>query len=295
MSRLSSPPVIAATLLLLLAGAGSLGWLWLRDGRVTPGAITILFLPVALLIAGTAAWGTGRSQTGISVWAITMFGALIPANYVMQSGPDKWLAQWRFMVAFGIAYLVIIAFFMLWLAAWTAWVAPAPAVMPLSEHRLKQRIESLAGAGLELRVERPADQPQQLLVTRDFRDGKRTIGVRLTFVSAGHCVRAREVSLVRGDKPMNAGEARMGSGLRPRDGTRPDADLIYDASLTLTPPNEDVRRRIGLRVTDDRVEIAGDSAAAADPANLAHVLTELVHRSGWEWQGVFFDWHRSCR
>ena len=295
MSRLSSPPVIVAALLLLLAGAGALGWLWLRDGRMTPTAIVILFLPVALLIAGMTAWGTDRSQIGITAWALTMFGALVPAVYVMQSGPDNWFAQWRFMVAFGVAYFAIMAVFMLWLAAWTAWVPPAPGAMPLPEQRLKRRIESLANAGLNLRVERPADRPEQLLVTRDFRGGKRTIGVRLTFVSAGHCVRAREVSLVRGDKPMNAGEARMSSSLRPRDGTHPDADIIYDASLTLTPPNEAIRRQIAPRIADDRVEIVGDSEAAANPANLAHVLTEVVHQSGWGWQGVFFDWQRGCR
>lgn len=295
MNRLLNPPVVVAALVLLLAGAGALGWLWLRDGRVTPAAIVILFVPIALLIAGTAAWGIDRSQIGITAWALTMFGALVPAIYVIRSGPDSWLAQWHFMAAFGVAYFAIMVVFTLWLAAWTAWVAPAPGAMPLPEHRLKRRIESLANAGLDLRVERPADRPEQLLVTRAFRGGKRTIGVRLTFVSAGHCVRAREVSLVRGDKPMNAGEARMSSSLRPRDGTHPDADTIYDASLTLTPPSESIRRGLGLRVTDDRVEIAGDTETAANPANLAHVLTELVHQSGWGWQGVFADWQKSCR
>jgi len=34
---------------------------------------------------------------------------------------------------------------------------------------------------------------------------------------------------------------------------------------------------------------------AAAPANLAHVLTELVYQSGWAWQGVFADWQRGCR
>lgn len=295
MNRLLNPPVVVAALVLLLAGAGALGWLWLRDGRVTPATIVILFVPVALLIAGTATWGIDRSQIGIAAWALTMFGALVPAIYVMRSGPDNWLAQWHFMAAFGVAYFAIMVVFMLWLAAWTAWVAPVPGAMPLPEHRLKRRIESLANAGLDLRVERSADQPEQLLVTRAFRGGRRTIGVRLTFVSGGHCVRAREVSLVRGDRPMNAGEARMSSRLRPRDGTHPDADTIYDASLTLTPPSESIRRGLGLRVTDDRVEIAGDTETAVNPANLAHVLTELVRQSGWGWQGVFADWQKSCR
>lgn len=86
----------------------------------------------------------------------------------------------------------------------------------------------------------------------------------------------------------------MRSGLRSRDGTHPDADLIYDASLTLTPPSDAVRRQMTLRITDDRVEIASGQDVAAAPGNLAHLLTELVRQSGWGWQGVFFDWQGRC-
>src|SRR3546814_2858243 len=82
----------------------------------------------------------------------------------------------------------------------------------------------------------------------------------------------------------------MRSGPRQRDGTHPDADLIYDASLTVTPPSEAIRRQMTLRITDDRVEIASGQNIAAVPGNLAHLLTELVHQSGWGWQGVFADW-----
>lgn len=63
----------------------------------------------------------------------------------------------------------------------------------------------------------------------------------------------------------------------------------------MTPPSDAIRRQIALRVADDRAEIAGDREVAAAPANLAHVLTELVHQSGWAWQGVFADWQRGCR
>src|SRR3546814_3625618 len=104
--------------------------------------------------------------------------------------------------------------------------------MPIAEHRLKRRGQSLADAGLKLRIERPTGQPDRMLVTRDFRDDKRTVGVRLTFVSGGHCVLAREVPLIRGDKPMNASEAQMRSGPRQRDGTHPDADLIRSEEHT---------------------------------------------------------------
>src|SRR3546814_18300243 len=88
---------------------------------------------------------------------------------------------------------------------------------------------------------------------------------------------------------MNASEARMSSSIRSRGGTHPDADLIYDAGLTVTLPSDTIRRQIALHIADDRVEIAGDKDVASAPANLAHVLTELVHQSGWAWQGVFAD------
>lgn len=295
MNRTLNPPMLVAALLFLLAGAASLGWLWLRDGRVAPMGIVWALLPFGLLLADVPMSGGERSQTGITAWAIAMFGALVPAIYVMQSGPANWFEQWRFMAAFGGAYAVILLAFLAWLAGWTAWVPPAPGAAPLPEQRLRQRIGSLADAGLALRVEQPPSQPGQLLVTRDFRDAERTIAVRLHFDAASHCVRARELSRVRGDRPMNAGEARMSSSLRPRDGTHPDADLIHDASLTVTLPSAAMRHQIGARVTDDRVTIAGDREAATDPANLSHVLAEIVHQSGWGWQGVFFNWQHGCR
>jgi hypothetical protein len=295
MNRILNPPIIVAALLLLVAGAGALGWLWLRDGRVTPNAVIVVMLPLGLLLAGILAWGNDRSQIGITTWAITMFAAIIPAWYVLQYGSGNWFAQWRFLIGYGVFYLAVLPIFTLWLAGWTAWVLPAPGAMPVAEYRLKQRVQSLANAGLDLRIEQLADEPDRIFVTRDFRDGKRTIGLRLTFVPERHCVLAREISLIRGDKPMDASEARITSSIRPRDGTHPDADLIYEASLTVTPPRETIRQQVALRITDDRVEIAAGHDVASDPENLAHVLTLLVHQSGWAWQGVFANWQRGCR
>jgi hypothetical protein len=250
--------------------------------------------PLALLLAGVLAGGGDRAQIGIAAWGITMFGAMIPAYYVLQSGPGNWFTQGRFMAGYGLLYLAMLIPFLLWIATWTGRVPPAPGTMPLSEHRLKQRVQSLADAGLGLKIERPSGAPDQMLITRNFRDGKRTINVRLTFVSGGHCVLAREVSLIRGDKPMTASEAQMRSGPRRRDGVHPDADLIYDASRTMTPPSEAIRRQMALHIADDRVMVASDNAVAADPDHLAHLLTEVVHQSGWGWQGLFFDWQGRC-
>lgn len=298
MNRISSPPVIVAVLVLLLVGAVAFSWLWQRDGRVTATAIVILFLPVALLIACITLWGNNRTQIGIIAWVLTMFGALVPAVYVMQSAPNIWLAQWRFIAIFAVTYCAALASYFLWLTGWIAWVPAAPGAAPIPEYRLKQRIRSLAAAGLDVRIETPPGQPDRLFVSRNFRDGRRSIEIRLIFVSGtqgNHCVLAREVSLIRGDKPMNSSEARMSSSLRSRDATHPDADAIYDASLTLTPPNEAVRRSLGVGISDDHVENMGANKVATNPANLPHVLTELVHQSGWGWQGVFFNWQRSCR
>ena len=247
-------------------------------------------LPFVLLLCGVAAGGSGRSQLAVTAWVVAMFGALIPAVYVTRSSPDDMLMQWRFMVTFGVAYFAVLIVFCLWLAKWTAWVPPTPGALPAVTSRLQQRVHSLADAGLDVRVEQAPDRPDQLFVTRDFRDGKRALRVRLTFVEARHCVLAREMSLIRGDKPMNASEAQMTFSRRVGDGTHPDADLLYDASLTVTLPDEAIRRRIGLRVTHDGVEITGDQATASAPQNLPHVLTELVNQSGWTWQGVFGNW-----
>jgi len=299
MNRLLNPPVLAAALVLALSGAGALGWVWLRDGRITPAGIAGALLPFVLLAWGVTVGDDSRSQIAIKAWTFTMFGALIPAIHAMQSGPANWLVQWRFMAMFGAAYFAVLIVFILWLAPWMARVPPAPGTLPVGEARLQQRLRSLADAGLDVRIESGSDRSDRLLVTRDFRDGKRTLGVRLTFVEARHCVLAREVSLVRGDKPMNAIEAQMYSGPRRHDGVHPDADLIYDASLTITLPDEAIRRLIGLRIVGDiagdRVEIAGDTDSASAPKNLPHVLTELVSQSGWTWQGVFADWQRGCR
>ena len=70
---------------------------------------------------------------------------------------------------------------------------------------------------------------------------------------------------------------------------------LYDSSLTVTPPSEAVRRQMALRIADDRVEIASGRDVASAPQNLAHLLTELVHQSGWTWQGLFSNWQGRCR
>lgn len=288
------PPVVVAALLLLLFGAAALGWITLRDGRATTGAAVVIFIPIVLLVAAVLVGSGDRSQIGITTWVFTLLGAMLPAWYVLHSGPDTWFMQWRFMlVCFAFVSLILPAF-LVWLAGWTAWVPPAPGTLPMAEHRLKHRVQSLDRAGLSLTIEPIAGRSDRLIVTREFRDGKRSIGVRLTFLSDRHCVLAREVSLIRGDKPMNASEAQLRSGPRQRNGVHPDATTIYDASLTVTLPSEAIRRQIQLRIAADRVEISAGHDVAAEPKNLSHVLTELVRQSGWAWQGVFANWQIGC-
>src|SRR3546814_11996828 len=115
MSRLSNPPVLGAALVLLLAGAGALGWVWLRDGRVTPIGIACALLPFALLLWSVSGGAGDRSQIGIAAWAATMFGARVPAAYALQSGPDHWFAQWRLMSGFGVGSVGVLIPFLSWL------------------------------------------------------------------------------------------------------------------------------------------------------------------------------------
>lgn len=295
MTRLSSPPVLLAALVLAMLGAAALGWLWLRDGKVTQTAVIVMLVPLGLLLAVALASGTERFQSGLAAWATTLFVAILPAWYVVQGGPGGWLVQWRFVLGYAVLDLVLLLLFLLWVAAWTARVPPAPGSTPLPEYRLQQRIESLAGAGLDLKVERAADRPHRIHVQRDFRDGKRTVAVRLTLVPERHCVLAREMSVIRGDRPVGAGRHDVSIFIPDRDGTHPDADLIWEHSITVTPASESLRRQLALRVLYDRVEDASGNALARVPGNLPHVLTELVHQSGWSWQGLFFDWQGRCR
>lgn len=298
MNRIFNPPLVGAVLLLAVLGAVALGWAWLRLGRpahLPAGVLVFTCLPVAApLLAALVHDGGDRAQWAIAVWIVTLFASMLPGWYLLNGGVGSVGTQWRFLLAYGVLWLALLAGYVVWLAPWAARVPPMPGALPVAEHRLTQRVLSLAQAGLGLAIETAMDEPGQITVTRPFRDGKRSISVRLNLMAEAHCVLARETSLVRGDKPMNASEAQMRRGIQPRDGTHPDAFLIYDASLTLTPPSEATRRALALRIAGDQVEV-GQTGAAADPANLPHLLAELVRQSGWTWQGVFFKGQRSCR
>src|SRR3546814_16222893 len=90
----------------------------------------------SLLLWSVSGGAGDRSQIGIAAWAATMFGALVPAVYAMQSGPDNWFAQWRFMLGFGGAYVAVLIPFLMWLAAWTASVPTPPGAMPVPGYQI---------------------------------------------------------------------------------------------------------------------------------------------------------------
>ncbi|MCZ2104348.1 MAG: hypothetical protein OZ923_03880 [Comamonadaceae bacterium] len=297
MNRVFNPPLVGAVVVLVILGAVALGWVWLRAGKpaqLPPVALMATCLPVALPLLAALLLGTGdRAQWAITVWGLALLASVMPGGYLLNGGAGSVGTQWRFLLAYGALWVLLLVAYLLWIAPWAMRVPPAPGALPVSQQRLMQRVLSLAQAGLALVVEPSMSEPGQITVTRHVRDGKRSIAVRLSFVADRHCVLARELSRVRGDQPMNASEAQMRQGIQPRDGTHPDADLIYDASLTLTPPSEATRRALALRLAGDRVEV-GQSGAAADPANLPHLLAELVRQSGWTWQGVFFNWQKGC-
>lgn len=179
------------------------------------------------------------AQWALTVWVVTLLASMVPGWHVLSGSVDT---PWRFLLAYGALWLVLLAGHVAWLAPWVARVPPTPGALPVAER---------------------------------------------------HCVLARETSLVRGDKPMNADETQMRQGIQPRDGTHPDVFIVHDASLTVTPPSETARRALALRITGDRVEV-GQRGAAAGPAVLPHLLAELVTQSGWMWQGVFSSGRRAA-
>lgn len=297
MSRVVSAPVIVASVLLLLLAAAAFGWLWVRAGRPAQlpiGTLLLMLIPVVVLLVSAAAGHGNRQQLAILVWAVCLLGGFLPGYLVLRSGDSNYLLQWRFVLAYAALFLVLILPFLLWLATWAARVLPARATMAVSEYDLKQRLRSLEAVGLNLKTQRADDMTDRLIVYSIYRGEKRKIAVRLAFLRECHTVLAREVSLVKWDKPSNQDEANMRMGTQPRDGTHPDADLIYSARINVTPPNEAIRQQLAMQMHGNEVVLAPEVASTFDPGALPHVLMEVVQQSGWTWQGVFFDWQGRC-
>lgn len=288
MNRFFNLPVVGAVALLTILGAVALGWLWLRGGRIEPLPLAALLasgVPVVLPLAAALLFqGDDRAQWAIALWAITLFASMLPGAYLLNGGAGGPGGQWRFLLGYGLLWLLLLVGYALWLAPWAARVPPVPGALPVAEHRLRQRVLSLAQTAPAIEVEPSMTEPAQMTVTRHFRGGRRSIAVRLAFAAERHCVLAREMSLVRGDRPMDADEAQMRQGIQPRDGTHPDASMVFGASLAVTLPSAAARQALGLRIAGDQVELG---EADGDPAQLPHLLAELVRQSGWTWQGCF--------
>ena len=89
MNRLFAAPVAIGALLLLLAAAAGLGWIWLRAGRpehLDPWNISVLLIPVVLLVAAVLTWGTTRTQIAISVWGVLLLGGFLPLIFALHAG-----------------------------------------------------------------------------------------------------------------------------------------------------------------------------------------------------------------
>lgn len=63
MNRLSAAPVLVAALLLSIAAAAAMGWIWLRAGRpdhVSMSNVVVLLAPLALMSIAVLVWGAAR-------------------------------------------------------------------------------------------------------------------------------------------------------------------------------------------------------------------------------------------
>lgn len=294
MNRLLAAPVVIGAL--LLAAAGGLGWIWMRSGRpepIDPWLLAVLFLPLALLGAAVLSRGTDRAQIAITVWVVVMFGGLLPLWLAWRgvAAASPGVAQWPLGVACGVSWAALLVGFMLWLAPWAATV-PAPShILAVAPQTLRNRLLALPTIAPGLQAE-PGERPDELSIVYDFRAGKRQVRMRLRL--GAQRVFAKEYSGVRGDAPITDGEARIGF-MRPRigEGVRPSAAVVYASDWNVTMPSEDKRRALGVRVLGDSVQLPSRTIASfahdapAGATQLPHLLTEIVHQSGWQWRGVF--------
>lgn len=209
-------------------------------------------------------------------------------------GPQAPAAAARFRLPpqalFGLGYGLGLAGaavgFLLWLGYWAARVPPPAGYAAVTAEALRQRLYSLNDSALGI-VATPGEQPGEVQVRWVWRDGKRATAMRLRLQPERKRVLARESSTVAGDKPLNASEARMRFSSTGSQ-THPDADILYRADRSVTIPQEEVRRSLGIRVVGTAVQFPADAASRIPPTALPHLLTEIVHQSGWTWQGAFF-------
>lgn len=298
LNRLFAAPVALGALLLLLAAAAGLGWIWLRTGRPDhPDAshVALLLMPIALLGAAVLVWGVGRMQTAITVWVVVMFAGCLPLLVALRVGAAgaPGVGQWPFGLAYGVSWAALLVGFMLWLAPWAATV-PAPVQRIAVAHQtLRARLLALQTIAPALQCE-PGERSDELSVVYVFRAGKRTAKMRLRLDARHGRVDAKEYFGVVGDAPITASERQIGfMAYRAGQPVRPSASLVYSSDWSVTMPMQEKRRTLGVRVHGDAVELPPQTVAhfadgAVDGAtDLPHLLAEIVHQSGWEWRGVF--------
>jgi hypothetical protein len=299
MSRAMNPPTLSAALLLLLSGAAILGWLWLRAGQVPPTAFVVAALPVFALFYVALRGSPLREDIAVRVWVVWMFGTILPLFYlstlalpVPPATPLPWRldARWAYIALHALIFLVLAAVaLMIATATWGSRLDPAPGTAAVSGSVLRQRLNALGISDLGVNIAPGIDAGEMLANYRDP-NGKRWIRLRLYLDEARHRVSAKEFSAISGDAPRTASEARMRFT---RDHQpQPDASLIWSRNWSITLPQAERRRRLGVQVDHGTVRLPPDAAARFTDDDLPYLLAEVVHQSGWTWQGVFFNAQR---
>lgn len=299
MSRLMIPPALIAALLLLLSGGAILGWLWLRTGQIAPTSLVVAILPVLFLLYVVFRGSPLREDIVIRIWTVWMFGTLLPLFYLSTidlpalpaANAPSWLyVRWTYMIVHALFFLVLTGLaFLIAVASWGSRVDPAADVPAVSVSTLRQRLNALALSGLGLNVE-PGDSAADVSVSYRDPNGKRWTRLRLRLDEDRNRVLAKEFSAINGDAPRTESEARMRFT---RDGTpHPDADIIWSVNWSVTLPKEARRQSLGVRVDHGTVRLPPDAAERFEEGDLPYLLAELVHQSGWTWQGVFFTSQR---
>lgn len=293
MNRLLAAPVVVSALFLLLFATVGMGWIWLRMGRpgqLDPLHVAMLLLPVALLVVAVLRWGTTENGMALTVWVVFMFGALWPAYYAMRVGGAVGGAgaQWPFAVGYGVTYFAVAFLSVVWLAAWSSYLAPFPDAAVEETATMRARILALGGAIPQLRVvEEPGTE--ELHVVYTFRDGRRDMDVRLRLDGARHRVYSRVYEGVAGDRPFTESEKRMKRGPMAAVELHPDADVIWSARRTVVLRDAELRQQLGLRMFRGEVElprrITDRFAEDGGAELLPHLLAAMAQQSGWEWRG----------
>jgi len=285
---------VAVTAWLLVWAALLVLWLPLPSEPVwaRPMAAAPALLAAALTL-------TGQRDRGQYVARLLACGLMLPVLQliVLTDGADM-ARGWR-LATLAAAHVGALVLATVLLARRTGAIGPAPGIAPVDADRLRERLRSLAGLGLPLRLVGDGatgggpDQgaaPAGSTVELELLAGPgRRHRVQLRLDAAAQRVQVIERLGARDAAPATAGEASMRALGEPAfDPARPSARRVAGRVAQVTVVEPGPLAAVRLHWSPDGRGVAAAEPGGDDAQALVTLIAALVTRSGWSWAPRMF-------